>query len=203
MMLEDLKRIIEYRRSIRAFNDQPVCIEAVKEIVEISSHAASNNNRQGWKFYAVHSRTIIEQIYSAVENILESLNQESRLASEIISSYRKNFTVFRGAPVLLACCCLKPTIFSSKFFSIDEENGHMTGELISMSLVMQNILLVSESMNIGTLVMTAPLIAAKEIKKILNIPARYSIGAFVCMGYYDIRPEPPSHLSIDRIFETI
>jgi hypothetical protein len=60
-------------------------------------------------------------------------------------------------------------------------------------------MLLSESMDIGTLIMTTPLIAAHEIKKAVNIPAKYSIAAFLCMGKYYQRPESPRHKKVEDI----
>lgn len=198
-----LSEIIKRRRSIRTFNSQPVDIDLVKQIIDVSSHAASNNNRQGWQFYVVRDRKIIQKMCSRVVTKLEGIHQKSKVLDDHIKPYKNNFTHFENAPVVIACCFVKPNRFQFKVFNVDEENRHFTGELISLSLVMQNILLASESHGLGTLVMTAPLIAAHDIKQILNIPNKYTIGAFICLGYYDERPDPPPHRPLDQILHVV
>jgi len=198
-----LSEIIKRRRSIRTFNSRPVDIDLVRQIIDLSSHAPSNHNRQGWKFYVVQDQKIIQKIGSRVTKKLDGIHRKSNVIDDHMKPYQKNFTHFENAPVFIACCFVKPNRFQSKVFDVDEENRHFTGELISLSLVMQNILLASESVGIGTLIMTAPLIAACDIKQILNIPNKYTIGAFICMGYYDERPEAPPHRPLDQILHMV
>lgn len=200
---EKLSDIIKKRRSIRTFNNQPVDIDLVKQIIELSSHAPSNNNRQGWKFYVVRDRKIIQEICNRVTTTLEEIRHKSKVVDDFMNPYQINFTHFENAPVVIVCCFVKPNRFQFKVFDTDEENRHFTGELISLSLVIQNILLASESLGLGTLVMTAPLIAARDIKQILNIPNKYTIGAFICLGYYDERPDAPPHRPLDQILQMI
>ena len=71
-MLDNLEDIIQNRRSIRTFNNQPVDMMLVREIINIASHAPSNSNRQGWRFYAIKDKSTIEKIYSEVGNKLKS-----------------------------------------------------------------------------------------------------------------------------------
>jgi len=194
-----LSSIIKDRRSIRKFNCKPVDLELVKKIIDIASHAPSNNNRQGWKFFVFQNPQVKKEISDRIIKQIKLNQNKSKLIDELMTTYQENFTYFKNAPLVIACCFVKPSRFQYKIFETNEENRHLTGELISLSLVIQNILLLSESAGIGTLVMTSPLIVAQDIKEILNIPKKYSIGAFVCMGYYDKRPAPPAHLSINQI----
>ncbi len=191
------------RRSIRAFNRTPLDLELVKRIVAVASHAPSNNNRQGWRFYLARDPEVLREMQQAVTERLAECRTESRTIEEVLPAYRQHFLHFQDAAVVIACCFVKPNRFQFKLFPMNEENRHFTGELISLSLVIQNILLLSESLNIGTLVMTAPLIAAGDIKKIMDIPPKYTIGAFICMGYFDRKPEPPSHKPLEEILEVV
>jgi len=194
-----LSDIILRRRSIREFTAEEIDIDTVTSIIDIASHAPSNNNRQGWKFFVITDKSIIDKMSRMVEIKLKESKSGSESLNEFMEEYRGNFTVFKNAPVVVICCFMKPAKFNFKIFSIDDENRHFTGELISVSLAMQNIMLLSESVDIGTLVMTAPLVAAHEIKEAVNIPARYSIAAFICMGKYGSRPECPSHKKPEEI----
>lgn len=194
-----LTEIMMRRRSIRAFSSDDIDIEIIKHIIATATHAPSNNNRQGWMFIAVTDKAMIQHLSGLVESKLAESKSRNRTLNEFMEDYKGNFTAFKNAPVVIVCCYVKPAKFSFKLFDTDEENRHFTGELISVSLVMQNIMLLSESMDIGTLIMTTPLIAAHEIKKAVDIPAKYSIAAFLCMGKYYQRPESPRHKKVEDI----
>lgn len=198
-MNHSLRDIIKGRRSIREFSSETIDIETLQTIVDTASHAPSNNNRQGWLFVAVTDKALIQTMCGLVTEKLSQSQNKSRTLDDLMDDYRSHFTVFKNAPAILICCHVKPARFSFKLFDTDEENRHFTGELISVSLAMQNILLLSESMGIGTLVMTAPLIAAREIKDAVGIPSKYTIAAFICMGKYAGKPDPPRHKPVTDI----
>lgn len=187
----EFDELVKSRRSIRSFNDTPVNRDEVLEIIETAVFAPSANNRQGWKFYCVASRSKIESMADEVSRVLLRTSGRSEVVDEMMEGYSANFTVFRNAPTILACCYVKPAGFNFRVFETDEENRHFTGELISVSMAMQNILLLAEARGLGSLVLTAPLIGAREIKKILGIPGKYTIAAFICLGHCDSRPPMP------------
>lgn len=195
MNFAEISECIKSRRSIRKFSDLPISREDVLDIIDIAVHAPSNNNRQGWKFYVLSGKSKIHQVASEVEKALEKCAGISEVIDEVMKGYSNHFTVFRNAPMVLVCCFVKPAGFNFRIFETDEENLHFTGELISVSMAMQNILLLAEARGIGTLVMTAPLIGAKGIKEILGIPRKYTIASFICLGHYDSGPESPGRKS--------
>ncbi|MBP5788714.1 MAG: nitroreductase family protein, partial [Neisseriaceae bacterium] len=51
--MTEIDQIIRTRRSIRAFTQQPVDNELLKEILETASYAPSGTNTQAWKVYVV------------------------------------------------------------------------------------------------------------------------------------------------------
>ena len=196
---EGISTVIKRRRSIRKFNKQPVDMNMVKKIIDIASHAPSNNNRQGWKFYVTEDAKLKKAFYDLILKKLKVRNHQSKVIDNLMADYEKHFVHFKNAPVVVVCCFVKPNRIQTKIFETDQENQHMTGELISLSLVIQNMLLLAESAGIGTLVMTSPLVIAQDIKQMLGIPEKYAIGAFVCMGHYDERPDPPRHYELEKI----
>ncbi len=198
-----LNNIIKTRRSIRNFSSKNVDIQQVKKIIDVATHAPSNMNRQGWRFFIIQKKEIIETIYHLVKKHLDEIIIEKPFFNEQLKSYEKNFTCFRDAQVIIICCFIKSNKFHYDLFDLDAENAHMPGELISLSLVMQNILLLAETIGLGTLIMTAPLIAVKKIKSFLKIQKRLSIGAIICMGSYLKKPSPPKHLPSDMVVKII
>ena len=196
---ETVSTVIKRRRSIRRFNGKPVDMDLVRKIIDTASHAPSNNNRQGWKFYIIGDNSLKETFSDRILETISDRQRQSKLADALLASYKNHFIHFKLAPVVVVCCFVKPNAFETELFRTDEENRHMSGELISLSLVIQNILLLAESAGLGSLVMTSPLVNARDIKAALRIPAKFTIGALVCMGHYDKRPDPPRHHGLERI----
>ena len=54
--------LLEKRRSIRKFSDQPVDTDTVKEIIKESTLAPSSGNGQPWKFIIVNDKKIIKNL---------------------------------------------------------------------------------------------------------------------------------------------
>ena len=54
----EFKQVVEARKSIRDYTDQPVSAEDLRDIVETAGRAASWCNAQPWKVYAVRGETL-------------------------------------------------------------------------------------------------------------------------------------------------
>lgn len=195
----DLRKAIMNRRSIRSFSQAPVSRKDLLDIFDAALWAPSANNRQPWEFYVVQDETLKTLLHEAVCSKIEVLEGSSELAAEILKGYRSNFLVFKAAPVMVVSCYKKPNSFSSQLFQRDSENQHMSGELMSLSMALQNIMLLAFEKGIGSLIMTAPLIAAKEIGSILKIPNRYAIGAILCLGYPEGEPAKQGRKQVEKV----
>lgn len=55
--IEQVDAAIESRQSIRAFTNQPVSRETIREILAVASRAPSGSNSQPWKTYVITGRT--------------------------------------------------------------------------------------------------------------------------------------------------
>jgi nitroreductase len=66
-----LEEIINYRRSVRHYKNQPIDAEKVKHCLELATLAPNSSNMQLWEFYHVTNSEILEKLSIAC------LNQES------------------------------------------------------------------------------------------------------------------------------
>jgi nitroreductase len=138
-----------------------------------------------------------------VNRKVAAARSKSAVAEEGLGAYESNFTCFQKAPAVLVASFLKASAFHARLFELDEENAHYSGELLSVSMAVMNFLLFAESQGLGTLVMTAPLVAAREIREILDIPARYLVACFICLGYPAEKPTPPERKPLDTVFRVM
>ncbi len=76
-MNEVLKNIYG-RRSVRAYSDEPVSEEAIKEIIKAGFHAPNGMNVQALRFVVVQKRELLTQ-YSEIGKRMSIANFKNRL----------------------------------------------------------------------------------------------------------------------------
>jgi iodotyrosine deiodinase len=81
-MLEKSKlfyQLLDQRRSVRQFSDQPVAKEVIENIIKTASTAPSGAHRQPWTFCAISNAALKHKIRISAE-IEEKENYESRMS---------------------------------------------------------------------------------------------------------------------------
>ena len=79
----------------------------------------------------------------------------------------------------------------------------ISGELISVSMACQNVQLMAHSMDLGTCVLTGPLIAYEKIKELLQIDDFHEICCFIAAGYPAEKSYTPRRKDIEKITDII
>lgn len=64
----NLEEIINYRRSVRHYKDEPLNSEKVKHCIELATLAPNSSNMQLWEFYHVIDTTILKKLSVACLN---------------------------------------------------------------------------------------------------------------------------------------
>jgi len=196
-----LDELIRSRRSIRKFTGDPVDRSQIVNILDTAVYAPSNNNRQGWKFYVITNRELIRSMADIVDEELEAVSCQEGVIGDLMKGYSANFTLFREAPAVVVCCFSKPAGFNFSLFRVTDQNRHFTGELISLAMLMQNILLLAHERGLGSLVMTAPLIGEEGIRRLLRVPGKFNIGGFICLGHPAHQPCAPVRRDVSQVAE--
>lgn len=73
------------RRSCRSFTDEPVTKEQIETLLEVARYAPSGRNQQSWKFTAILNKTMMAELASAIQSVLE----------------REKYSFYNGAAVIL------------------------------------------------------------------------------------------------------
>lgn len=208
MLKDDLIDIIKNRRSIRKFTCEIVSDDDIYRLIEAARYAPSNNNRQPWKFIVLRNEgkknAIIDAVKIKISFFKEALKNEELPA--IIDSYKEYLLFIKDAPVLIFALYKNPPAVVMEFIKEHKFNAlvNMTlNELISASMAVQNILLTAHSLGLGTCCTTGPLIAAPEIKIILDIRPPFEIASIIALGHYVQTPEAPVRKSVQDIIEVI
>lgn len=183
---ECLYSICKSRKSTRNFSDQPIPPNIIEKILNAAYTSPYASNKKNWEITVVNDRGIIDKItetvQSAAERVKESIREDYK---ESFSQYARNFIHFRTAPVLLI-----PTfrVVNSISFMMGTNSSPLSqwerdNFVKSISCVCMLILLAAESMGLGSCFMTGPLVAEKEIGKLIKIKNEHQIGAIIPIGY--------------------
>lgn len=182
----ELKAAIEARTSIRVYNNDPINMDDVREMVRLAGLAPSVNNFQPWRYIAVTNRDLLNRIADCVADKIDALPMTKSVAASNIKKQVTWFsTFFKDAPVLLVLVT-RPyeTVLESaveiSHDQINEIRNHP--DIQSAGASIQNILLAAVDMGYGACWMSGAMVARQEIESMLNIKAPEKALAFVVLG---------------------
>lgn len=203
--------VMRTRRSIRRFTPEIPSKGLVEQLIEGAITAPSAGNKQPWRFIAVTKREVIKRLVIAVreafDEVVAHLGPDYR---EKVRAYGEFFTRFHEAPMVLAPMYRDISVLSKL---IDSELSEVRrcnllamerdSALISVSLALQNLLLVAHALGLGATCMTGPLLAAEAVNEILGVPSSWSVMALVPIGHPDEAPDPTYRKPVHQVLKWI
>ena len=193
----DLIKVIEERKTVRAFKADPVPRETIQEILRLTIHAPSAINLQPWEFIVVIgeekerlSRGLIKayrekQISCSPESVKPMPKTYSRRGAktlEAMTPFFKEMNVdsdrfinegscnFYGAPVAV-------------IISLDD--SFSKARLVDIGLVLGYFVLSAHNLGLSTCPIGLITAYEDEIKDLLNIPENKNVVIAVALGYAD------------------
>ncbi len=101
----DLTELLEKRRSIRNFEDKPVPVTLLKEIIADSIKAPNASNKQAWSFIIINSKDYMQKLSDiSRQGFIDRVdrNPDSPLKEYAVGlKERKNVNFFFNAPCLV------------------------------------------------------------------------------------------------------
>ena len=202
MNYEQFLDLLKSRRSIRRFTDRAVGREDIVRLLEAARWAPSNHNRQPWKFLVLEDRT---QIRALAETIGRSLAKKIKSLPAVASAYAGELahysTVFANAPVLIVVLHKPPASVAAPLLEGLPHPELVSGEPLSVAMAAQNLLLAAQTLELGTCVLTGPLLVQEEFTDTLNLPAGFGLTCFIAVGHPAESPESPRRKSLENIAE--
>ena len=98
------EEILKSRRSIRDYQNKPVSIEIIKEIIKDSTLAPSAGNEQPWKYIIVDNKEVLKRMSDdSKKNLVAHIekNPDSPLKKYETNLCSPDFNVFYNAPCLV------------------------------------------------------------------------------------------------------
>ena len=167
---EVVMETIMTRRSIRDYKEEPVCREAMAEILKCGIYAPSALNMQPWAIRVVDNKEFLDGVTAIAKEMMPQMTEQPNF---------RNF--FRNAPTVA-------------FIAVPDES--YSGEFDS-GLLAQNMMLSAWSMGIGSCCLGSviPVMnseAAKPYMERLNFPEGYHLQVAIAFGYPEGEiPEAP------------
>ncbi|HNY31283.1 MAG TPA: nitroreductase family protein [Fibrobacteria bacterium] len=182
---EDFLSLCRARRSSRDFLPVPLEAGQVEVLLECAKSIPYASSRKGWDVVAVVDPLRIEEAAQAVDRAASEW--AGRIRADLRSdwdAYSRNFSSFRGAPVVFA------TVFRpSPGLSAMLEESHPWADrfdrenhLKSISNATMALCLAATAMGLAACPMTGPLLAREDLERILQLPRGRELAAFVAVG---------------------
>ena len=167
---------MKQRQSIRKFKEKEVSKELIEKIIQAGVAAPSAFNSQPWRFVVLQSKEKKQELHSAYSSLRKKFGWYEQDTSFIENS----------VPLIILC---------------DEEDYLKE---LSCSLAIQNMVLASESLGLGSLVMGAFSMnseSEEELKKIVSAKQEEKLVLVCLFGYKDEKPKRKSRKSIKEVVE--
>jgi nitroreductase len=176
----DFKQLMEQRRSIRDFLDQPVPGPLIGEIIQECCWAPSAANNQPWHFIVVLDKEMMRTLSDeAKKNIVAGIRKQpgSPVAAYLSQLEQPSFNVFHNAPALV--------------FIVG--NPKMPSLALDVSLAAAYFMFSATSRGLGTCwIGLGREIRDPELLAAIGLPDGFKIIAPIIVGYpRQIPPAPP------------
>lgn len=155
---EHFYQLLEQRRSIRKFKNQPVDRQIIERILAAGMQAPSGKNRQNWRFFVVTGakrEAYLKHSQKSWEGIKDILSQ--RLKPSLYEFTQRFFYTLGDAPVL---------VFAYSHNSADERYHTSIG---SVYMAVENINLACVAEGLGCCTMGAPLEIKEDVDRFLGV----------------------------------
>lgn len=158
--MTDFLTILQDRRTIRRFTEEPLSEEALEKIMQAARSAQSWNNSQCWELVLVDDPEIRKKLQATVPS-------KNPAFKAIVRSS------------ILICVCAKTR--QSGFFG--NESGSILGDwfMHDIGIMTQNICTQAHALGLGTVVVGWLDHAAA--KKIIGLPDGYELVSLIPLGY--------------------
>ena len=215
MDTRELERIVKERRSIRRWKKEEVQDDLVRKAIELATWAPNGGNYQGWRFVAVKNKNVIAKMANAVQSVADLMASwpEAKAWPEDVQRYQKNASLFRNASACIGVFIAEYQSVADKLLNsrvaMDEEarkiltfrRSASTG-IQSAAAAVTTMLLVFHQMGLGAVWLAAPVMAKKEIEKILKVPGGINLICLVAVGYADEFPQV-GRRPVDEVLEFV
>ncbi|MGE0226945.1 MAG: nitroreductase family protein [Dehalococcoidia bacterium] len=171
--INDVMELFRHQRAVRAWSDQPVSEEALRQVLEAAIRGPSGSNSQPWRFIVIRDQAVKDEVSALYE---EAMAEQYQGAEPDRARDRQTLA---DAPVLIVPLVRVPR---------SGRAGFQTGASIYPAC--QNLMLAARSLGLGTVLSTLHRLRRDQIHEVLRIPEGWESAAIIPLGYPDRKYGP-------------
>ncbi|MGQ9557038.1 MAG: nitroreductase family protein [Desulfurispora sp.] len=182
----DLLTALKDRRSVRAYLEQPVTEETIRQLLEYATYAPSGSNLQPWRFAVVQDQQLLQKWSDEAKAfLLTKVAERPYLQQYKAVLENQGFHIFYHAPALLLLWA--------------DSRKSMT-YINDCSMAAQNIMLAAHSLGLGScwIGFFVEFGNKPEFKQALDVPDYYKLIAPLALGYprgsWPMPPRQPAEI---------
>jgi 5,6-dimethylbenzimidazole synthase len=196
MDIDNFIDLLKSRRSIRAYNPDPIPEESIHKIIEAARWAPSGGNSQPWEFIVIKKKEIKDRIADLFVESIKPLRQaELTREKELrVPALEREISEpgFKRAPVFILLCG-DPRLNEAFPLMVYQKTGTevLISNLASAFLCMQ---LAAKSLGLGSQWVSATGgLMEDRLKELLDLPKEFKIYDMMAAGYpaYQVGPRSP------------
>jgi len=174
--------LIQTRRSIRRYTDQPVPMDVMERLLTAATWAPSAHNRQPWRFVVLTAPDDKARLARAMGDRLRA----DRLADgddpeAVARDADRSHTRLTEAPVVVAVCLTMRDM--DHYPDVRRKQAEYTMVVQSVAMAVQNLLLAAHAEGLGACWMCAPLFCSDTVREALALPDDWEAQALITLGY--------------------
>ncbi|MBO9309444.1 MAG: nitroreductase family protein [Chloroflexi bacterium] len=197
-MRDALYAIIESRRSVRRYTEQPIAPELVQRLLKAAIWAPSAHNRQPWRFVVLSSAEVRCKLAAAMgERLRADLTADGAAPELIERDVSRSYSRISGAPVAILVCLSMADM--DRYPDERRSEAEYIMAVQSVAMAAQNLLLAAHAEGLGACWMCAPLFCPDVVRNVLNLPADWQPQALITLGYPAAARESSRHALETRV----
>jgi nitroreductase len=204
-----LQSTVGGRASVRRFLPDPVPREHVTAMVELAVRAANAGNAQMWRFVAVDDTLLQVALRQAVDDAIDEMSAWPELAGSGKESkaLRAYATFFVDAPLVVAVFGLPylaradEMLLARGLGAEQRDRLRARPDLQSIGAAVQLFCSAAHALGYGSCWMTAPVLAAPAIERLLGVEPPAKLVAVVPVGRPAGAVTPTSRRPVDDVLE--
>jgi len=179
MTLPDL---IRSRRAIRRYQDKPVPVTLITELLETAVWAPSAHNRQPWRFAILTKAATKTKLAQAMGQRLQADRTADGDPPDVIArDVARSYQRITGAPVIVVVC------LSMQDMDHYPDKRRQTNERMmavqSVAMAAQNLWLLAHNAGLGACWLCAPLFVPQLVQTTLDLPADWEPQGLMTFGW--------------------
>jgi len=176
--MPDFFEVLNSRRSIRLYKDEPVSRETIGELLKDATQAATGSNVQPWEFVVITDKSFMKEISdSCKKKMLAAIEADpnSPWKSYEKSARNPDMNMFYNAPCLIYIVAARSASLA----------------IFDCSMAAANLMLSARARGLGTCWIGLAASPEPEMRERMNIPKGYRIVAPIIIGVPDQDPKGP------------